>query len=793
MSEPEMFFRIDRAGRVFLGAALALSAAGIAGGAASQSAPPDLGARATSLLAKRCLACHGPSRVEGGFSLETREAALRPADSGLAIVPGKAAESELLKRLQSQDPKRRMPLGGKPFTAAEIALIRAWINAGAPWRGAAAAGKPHWAFIAPKQVEIPKTRLQKPGSKAVHPVDAFVWAILEKKGLTPSPEADRRTLIRRVSLDLTGLLPTPEEVNAFTSDRRADAYERLVDRLLASPHFGERWGRHWLDLARYADSDGYENDGVRQNAWRWRDWVIDAYNRDLPFDQFTIEQIAGDLLPNATPSQRSATGFHRNALHNSAGGADKEEFRTKAVKDRVNAVGTVWLGLTVQCAQCHSHKYDPLTQREYYGLYAFFNNTDDVEVPVSGGAAYGIAERSERRTTNVHLRGDFLRPGDAVQPHTAAFLPPLAAGSNAPTRLDLARWLVSPENPLTARVAVNRTWQMLFGQPLVPTPENFGRNGAPPTHPELLDWLAARFAGPRSQVPGPRARGGKDAIATATGSGLDRTPSLQYSTTPANVGLSWSQKALIRLLVTSATYKQSSSSNRPEAVVKDLRNQWYWRQNRVRVEAEIVRDLALDASGLLQRRLGGPSFQPTLPAGLMRLEELKRENFSEATKGPDRHRRSVYALVQRTFPHPTLAVFDTADNQASCTRRERSNTPLQALTLLNDPTFIETAQALARRVLREVPPTAAGEEALRPERLRRAFALCLSGLPDADEERKLLKLLGGHLARYNAAPELARQAAGEAPLPDGSSAAEVAAWTGIARTILNLDAFITRD
>jgi hypothetical protein len=599
-----------------------------------------------------------------------------------------------------------------------------------------------------------------------------------------------------------------QETEAFLSDHRPDAYDRIVDRLLASSHFGERWGRHWLDLARYADTDGYENDGDRPNAWRWRDWVIDATNRDMPFDQFTIEQIAGDLLPNASPSQRLATGFHRNALFNSAGGADKEEFRTKTVKDRVNAIGTVWLGLTVQCAQCHSHKYDPLTQREYYGLYAFFNSIDDVDVAVPGGVASGIAERKEPRTTNVHLRGDFLRPGDAVQPHTAAFLAPLSATAATPTRLDLARWMVSPQNPLTARVVVNRTWQMLFGQPLVPTPENFGRNGAPPTHPDLLDWLAVKFSSPKTKVQSPiqpprvapndaGVRAGSSRAPDSAPQGDDaRRTSRELDFGPGTLdsrGLGWSQKALIRLLVTSATYKQSSSSKRLEALAKDGRNRWYWRQNRVRVEAEIVRDLALDASGLLQRRLGGPFFQPTLPTGLTSLPELKREHFTEASKGPDRYRRSVYAMVQRTFPHPTLAVFDTADTNVSCTRRERSNTPLQALTLLNDPTYLEAAQALARRVLLEVPPTALGEASLRSERLRRAYTLCFSRSPEPEEERKLLTLFAGHLARYSGDAELAHKAAGESPLPEGSSAAEVAAWTGIARTLLNLDAFITRD
>ncbi|MBC7818942.1 MAG: DUF1553 domain-containing protein, partial [Planctomycetaceae bacterium] len=454
------------------------------------------------------------------------------------------------------------------------------------------------------------------------------------------------------------------------------------------------------------------------HAWRFRDWVVQSINRDQPFDQFTIEQLAGDLLPEAKTEQLVATGFHRNTLHNSAGGADKEEFRSKAVKDRADTTGGVWLGLTLNCCQCHSHKYDPIAHREYYSFYAFFNNADDASVKVPGGEASIL--RPARRTTQVHLRGNFLTPGAEVRPQTPAFLPALQPRGELSDRLDLARWIVDPKHPLTARVQVNHFWQHLFGAGLVTTPENFGRNGQRPTHPELLDWLAAEF-----------------------------------------IDLKWSRKALIRTLVMSATYRQAST-HRPELAERDPANTLWARQNRQPLEAEIVRDSALAVSGLLRPELGGPSIQPVLPKGLAVLGELKNERFQE--QRGDRHRRGLYILVQRTFQYPMLAAFDAPDGNQPCPRRDRSNTPIQALTLLNDPAFVECSQALGQRLMK-----VSGD---REQRLRQAFSLCL-GRAASDAERAVLQELIAELERQKQKEETV--------------------WAGVARAVLNLDEFVTRE
>jgi hypothetical protein len=522
-------------------------------------------------------------------------------------------------------------------------------------------------------------------------------------------------------------------VEAYVGNRQGDAYEQLVDRLLASPHFGERWGRHWLDLARYAESDGYENDRIRPNAWRYRDWVIQAFNTNMPFDRFTVEQLAGDLLPNPTPEQRIATGFHRNTLWNSAASADKEEFRTFAIKDRTDTTATAWMGLTAGCAKCHTHKYDPITQKEYYQLYAFFNRTDEEDVTIPDGKAHAL--REVQRPTKIHLRGAFLSLGEEVVPGTPAFLPALKPRAGEADRLDLARWLVADNHPLTARVAANLAWQHLFGQGLMPTPENYGRSGLPPTHPELLDWLAVEF------------RDGSGARQAARGTKVTATRP-------------WDTKALIRLIVTSSTYRQASEHRAALATV-DPENLLLGRQNRFRVEAEIVRDLSLSVSGLLDLKLGGPSIVPPFPEGL-----LDQRFTSEDLKlpGSERHRRGVYIHVQRTLTHPSLAAFDVADGNQACVRRDRSTTPIQALTLLNDPVFLECAQALGRRL-----PTLAPD---RDERLRRAFQLCVARLPNAEEMALLVELV-------------------EAQRRLGAS--DDAVWAGVARALLNLEEFTTRE
>jgi hypothetical protein len=609
-----------------------------------------------------------------------------------------------------------------------------------------------------------------------NPIDAFVLARLEKEKILPSPEANRATLIRRLSFDLIGLPPTAEEVRAFVQDRKPEAYSRLVDRLLDSPHFGEHWARHWLDLARYADSDGYEKDGVRPYAYLYRDWVIAAFNRDLPFDQFTLEQLAGDLLPGSTCEQKTATGFHRQTLTNKEGGVDQEEFRTKAVVDRVNTTASVWLGLTVGCAECHDHKYDPLSQREYYQLYAFFNNASEMDLPLeqtgpnspTGGsvkdkkdskakapAAAILVEEENSRDTRIHVRGDFLRRGEAVLPGTPGVLHPFAARGARPDRLDLARWLVDPANPLTARVTVNRFWRHLFGRGLAPTLDDFGTRGDPPSHPELLDWLANAFVDAgvtRSQ----------SYKVTKTAAGSPDPPCNDATlVTLVTRPRPWSQKSLIRLIVHSATYRQASI-HRPELASRDPLNVLLARQGRFRLEAENVRDTWLAASGLLTRELGGPSVRPPLPADIAAIGyagSIKWQN----SDGPDRYRRGLYVFFQRTVPYPMLTTFDAPDSTAACTRRERSNTPLQALTLLNDPVFFECAQALGRRMTALQGDTAS--------RLRFAFEHCLGRAPSREELARLEQLHAAH----------SRLAS-----PDDSLIAA-------ARVVMNLDEFVTRE
>ncbi|GIW91267.1 MAG: hypothetical protein KatS3mg109_1699 [Pirellulaceae bacterium] len=984
------------------------------------------------ILAEHCWKCHGQDDPESGLRLTSREAILGRADGGKTIVvPGDPDASELVRRIEATDDERMPPEDEKPLSVQQRQLLRQWVAEGAVWAN-------HWAFEPVRQPQVPPVRNRR---WVRNPIDCYVLARLEQRGWEPSPEADRYTLIRRLYYDLVGLPPPVDEVDRFVADTSPDAYERLVDRLLSSPHFGERWGRHWLDLAHYADSDGYEKDRARPDAYRYRDWVIEAINEDIPYDRFTIEQLAGDLLPDATADQKLATAFLRQTLTNEEGGVDQEEYRIAAVFDRTETVGTVWLGLTIGCARCHDHKYDPVTQRDYYQLFAFFNNSEEVtfNLPVEGkdldlyqqrvapleaalaeryrqlapgekewetnehrrilaqpegtvqevsvkivqaqslhpeqvrmeidndairvtsagggpdelpaadtyqieaelpameltglklyaladaelpqkgpgwapdgnfvltglhvevvdpqeGAVtialhrpsagfaasgfgaervalgtragspggwavkgktgqdhwiqwrtyepiavtqgtrlrvrleqhYGdrhllgrlrlvaltggyrglhldneeiagylemypekrVARMRERlfdyyvtevirdeevarlrreiakitaehrvkfqsvramgtpllpRPSFIFHRGEFLSPTVAVQAGTPAVLPPMRGVDNSePTRLDLARWLVSPDNPLTSRVFVNHVWQHLFGAGLVRTPNDFGMRGELPTHPELLDWLA-------SQV---------------------------------QTKLGWSRKQLIRMIVCSATYRQASA-RRPHYEAADPENRLLFRQNRFRLEAETVRDVHLAAAGLLSERIGGPSVFPPMPEDLAALSYAN--NFTWTTsRGEDRYRRGMYTFFKRTIPHPNLTMFDAPDANLPCVQRTVSNTPLQALMLLNNEVHVEAAQALAADILRK--SAAASDTALLVAIWRR----CLARPPQEHELAALETLLASAREYYSAHVEDATAAVGShhaSSIP----VAEQAAWVVVARTVLNTDEMITRE
>ena len=979
-----------------------------------------------------CYRCHAGENPRGQLRLDSRTLALKGGVSGPVILPGDGRRSRLVQRIMGLGDEPRMPFQSPPLTPEQINLIITWIDQGARWPDSASVEaklEKHWAFVAPVRPPLPEVRNK---AWVRNPIDNFVLAKLEQHGLNPSPEATKETLIRRLSLDLVGLPPTLEEIDQFVADTSPDAYEKLVERLLSSPHYGERWGRHWLDAARYADTNGFEKDRPR-SIWPYRDWVINALNRDMPFDQFTIEQLAGDLLPNPTLEQRIATGFLRNSMLNEEGGVDPEQFRVEGIIDRVDAIGKAFLGLTINCAQCHTHKFDPIQQREYYQFYAFLNSDDEPEREVPGEdvkkkraeileqiakieddliakdadlarrmaaweeearkyedkwevlreteifAAFGvkfdkledgsfiargdnstsnnyivkartnlknitgfriefltdpslprsgpgrapdgrffftefsveagpsdrpgavekvalsdavadfalpdypaknvidgdlkthwssdagpgrrnqnrqfvfktkgpigfdggtqlvfqIAQKQDEminleggkpnigrfrlsvttaanpqvdalpaavrqllyvparqrtrqqqreifsyyrtidprfaeankaidelmkgwpygattlalapsqtpRETRIFKRGDWRRPGEAVTPGVPAALHPLPAGA-PPNRLGLARWIVDKNNPLTPRVIVNRIWQQYFGQGLVTTPEDFGTRCERPSHPELLDWLATEF----------RDNG-------------------------------WSMKRIHRLIVTSATYRQSSRVT-PELREADPYNRWLARAPRLRVEAEIVRDIALAASGLLSRKIGGPSVYPPIPDGVLNLGYGKPMAW-ETSKGEDRHRRAMYTFWKRSVPYPSLSVFDAPNADFSCTRRIRSNTPLQALTTLNDAIFMEAAQALALRVWRD---GGADDRA----RMIYAFRLCTGRRPDETELGELMALLQEQ-QRYFAGRTAAAvyvSAADLNSIPEDVDLHKVAPWVIVARTLLNLDETITRE
>ena len=782
------------------------------------------------VLSDFCFPCHGPDARarKADLRLDTAAGALR-TDAGI-IVPGKPAESSLIDRMRHADPAKVMPPPkfAKRPTPAQIRTLESWIASGATW------GK-HWSLTPPRKDPLPTVDSTWPRQ----PWDALVLARLRKENLKPSPEAGRATLLRRVTLDLTGLPPTDKEMGEFLADTKPDAYDRAVDRLLASPRFGERMAWDWLDAARYADSNGYQGDAER-TMWPWRDWVVQAFNKNLPYDQFTLWQIAGDLLPDATHEQKLATGFLRNHMINGEGGRIPEENRVDYVFDMAETVGTVWLGLTFNCCRCHDHKYDPLTQRDYYRLFAFFNRTAvdgsggnpqtppvldapspiqaservrlaaelarvqtaiamlerDFGAKLDGSSEAGkalkkkLADRSateslavrkamkdlskeygplldehekfkaardanERiiprvmvmadqptyRDTHLLKTGLYNQPGDKVDAGTPQALPPLPGGAPV-NRLGLARWLLAPENPLTARVTVNRIWTQFLGMGLVKTPEDFGIQGERPIQPELLDWLAVDF----------RESG-------------------------------WDVKRLIRSIVTSATYRQTSVVT-PELLEKDPENRLLARGPRHRLPAWMLRDQALAVSGLMVDKQGGRPVNPYQPEGIWEEATFGNKKYSQ-DKGDALYRRTLYTFWRRIVG--PAEVFDNAPRQVCSVKVYRTNTPLHALLTLNDPTYIEAARQLAQKAIET-----GGDETARLQWIARRVL----GRPLADAEiPTLAKALATARAQYQSAPAEAEKLlkVGETESDEDLPAPEHAAWTVVAQIVLNLDETLCKE
>jgi hypothetical protein len=828
------------------------------------------------ILSENCFYCHGPDaqKQKAELRLDLRDAALKGGESGkAAIQPGKPTESEVIKHILSTDPEEHMPpkKSGKTLKPEQIELLKQWIAEGAEYQG-------HWAFLKPQRPVVPEIR--NPKSEIRNPIDAFVYARLEKEKLAPSPEAARETLIRRVSLDLTGIPPTPEEVDAFLNDRAPDAYEKVVDRLLASPRYGERMAAQWLDFARYADSNGFQEDSSRQ-MFSWRDWVIGAFNRNMPFDQFTIEQLAGDILPNATTDQIVATGFNRNHRLNGEGGRIVEEWFTETVIDRVETTGQTWMALTLGCCRCHDHKFDPVSQKEFYQLYAFFNSneesgvlearnrgntmpfinvptpeqtaqiaklekeitdaesqkieatkelpklqatweeaqlaeikkaeeaaalqpptepkqnastklsdsavlalktetakrtdaqkaeltklfTDTNDTPVKQAEKIIVAKKKERdgiksnapttmvmkeiaqpRAAHILKRGEYDKKGDAVERGLPAALPPMPAGAPM-NRLGFAQWLVSGEHPLTARVWVNRAWERFFGTGLVRTSENFGSQAEWPSHPELLDWLATEF-----------------------------------------VRLKWDMKAMQKTIVMSATYRQSARST-PTLIERDPDNRLLARGPRFRLTGEALRDQALAVSGLLVEKVGGPSVKPYMPPAVWDETSVYGDMRGyKSDTGEGLYRRSLYTIWKRTAAPPSMLIFDSATREICTVKRSRTNTPLQALSLLNEITYVEAARRLAERMLTEGGATT-------EDRITWGFRRATSRRPDPTDLKVLTNGVEQRLVQFRQNAESAKQllAFGESKPLVTLDSAELAAYSVAANVILNLDEVITRE
>lgn len=794
------------------------------------------------ILSDNCYACHGPDKNQrkGKLRLDVEEEALADRGGYSALVPGKPAQSELYSRITAEDESQRMPPAkfGKKLTKDQQELLRRWIEQGAKWQK-------HWSLIVPERPAVPEAARQ-------NAIDYFIRERLDREGLKPADGADPRTLIRRLSFDLIGLPPTAEQVDAFKADQSPAAYEKQVDRLLESKHFGERMAMYWLDLVRYADTGGYHSDNHR-DVTLYRDYVIKAFNENKRFDQFTTEQLAGDLVANPTDALKIASGYNRLLMTTEEGGAQPKEYAAKYAADRVRNASTVWLAATLGCSECHDHKFDPYYTKEFYRFAAFFADVQekpvgrqdqtplpspeqkaelarlDAEIAplqkqmdqvtpeltaaqekweaVQKEAAWkglpkqvadvlrlepskrnakqlqivikhfrgtvqelaGVRKELEAlqarkdklhkmvptslitmsgapRTMRVLPRGNWLDDsGELVYPGVPAAIAPFATDRRWANRLDLANWILSKDNPVTARVFVNRLWKLLFGQGIVTTLDDFGAQGASPTHPELLDWLAVEF----------RESG-------------------------------WNVKHMIKLMVMSATYRQSSSASE-SLRQKDPYNKWLARQGAYRLDAEMVRDNALAVSGLLSTKIGGPSAKPYQPAGYWSYLNFPKRDW-EKDKGEDLYRRGLYTYWCRTFLHPSLAAFDAPTREECTVERPRSNTPLQALVLLNDPTYVEAARALAEQLLRM-------GDVDEDVRIGRAYRKVLQREPRTGELEVLLALVFKHHKQYKADLKSAEALlkVGDRPMPEKLDLAQLAAWTSVCRVLLNLHETITRN
>lgn len=749
-----------------------------------KNSPVDFAREVLPILSNKCFVCHGPDgTAKDVLRLDSYDHATRDLDGHKAIDPTALDQSEILKRIASPDNPMPPADAEKQLTPGEREILSKWIRQGGKYAV-------HWSFVPPKKTPPLEKKNLRPGEM----IDAFVNAQLEKKGIKPAPKTDRATLARRAALVLTGLPPEPAQLAAFLADDRPEAYERFIDQLLESPRFGEHQARYWLDAVRYGDTHGLHLDN-RRGIYPYRDWVIHALNTNLPWDEFIVWQLAGDLLPNPTLEQRVATGFVRMNPTTSEGGVIPAEFQAKNNFDRVETLGTVFLGMSLTCARCHTHKYDPITQTEYYRLMAFFNST--AESPLDGNKyEYGpvlkapasvsawnewsrlnqrrnelrakadgqtvqkqIAELSQQmaelekgfsttlvaqelakpRPTHLLKRGEYDQPaGDPLEPGVMAVMGTLPADLPR-NRMGLARWLTSRDHPLVSRVLVNRFWQHIFGNGLVRTPEDFGLQGQQPTHPELLDWLAVEF-----QDSG------------------------------------WDLKHMLRLMVTSDTFRQSSAFRKD---VQDPENRLLARGPSYRLDAEVIRDIALWSSGLLDEHMGGEGVKPYQPKGLWSALMHPASNTKNyvADSGDKLYRRSLYVYWKRTCPHPVLTLFDAPSRESSCVKRSRTNTSLQSLGLLNETQRTECARMLAQRLLRE----AADDEA----RLDRLFQLLACREPNAQERTVCLNLVKTMRDRYAKSPNDAKAllSIGEASRDEKLDPAEHAAWSQLAITVLASD------